>query len=183
MCKEIIEAREEAKKITNVLGMHDKADLDIVVNYLENKFDCKIETVRFNFAQLAKKLDMPELTNAGGYVLKEKNQFTIAINSLLMPTFQRFAIAHELGHIALNHMSSESRMLSFLIKYDLDDIPMDLCKSDSYFMNEQSANAFALELLLPNVDNDDVVQYGGIEKTALKYNVSEEAVKAKIKKG
>lgn len=182
MCKEIIDAQIRAKEITDALGMYEKTDLDKVVSYLENELDCNITTIRFNFVNLANQIKMKGLANAGAYVLKEdNNDYTIAVNSNLTPKFQRFAIAHELGHIALNHMNNENkRVLSFLIRYNVNDIPLNLYKDNPYLLNEQAANAFALELLIPNLCKVSNEEYDFIEKLAAKYNVSEEAIIAKI---
>ena len=114
---------------------------------------------------------------------------TIYVN-ILDPEFrQRFTIAHEIGHILLGHEGISHRDTSYTIYKDLIER-----------MNEVSANAFAAELLMPELllrkalvttmkdldyDTDGKFSESDIEyiaaNTANKMNVSLESFKYRLK--
>ena len=180
MCREIDDARNAAMEIRTELNLLDVVNLDTVVNYIEEKLDCDIKIIRFNFDFLAKKINNDRFSKAGAYVIKENDQYTIALNSKNDLVFQRFSMAHELGHIILNHLNSKNSFISFQIEYNVSTIDIERCKNNEYYMKEQCANVFALELLIPKLPTSAGNSRDLIDFYANKYNVSHHAIIAKL---
>ena len=76
--------------------------------------------------------------------LKEDGVFYAAVNAKHHPNRQRFSLAHELGHILLNHNPSY-----YNPGVSLDNPPTSQTHTSAEKMFEQEANAFAGELLVP----------------------------------
>jgi len=76
--------------------------------------------------------------------LKEVDVYYAAVNAKHHPNRQRFSLAHELGHILLNHSPGY-----YNPDISLDNPPMSQTHNSAEKMFEQEANAFAGELLVP----------------------------------
>lgn len=65
---------------------------------------------------------------------------------------KRFTIAHELGHLMFNHLSS--------IKQNIDDDIISLNRDDNWDELEMEANGFAAQLLMPaNIVKEELEKY------------------------
>jgi Zn-dependent peptidase ImmA (M78 family) len=108
---------------------------------------------------------------------REDNQSIIAVNRLHPVTRQRFTMAHELGHLILNHKGN------FFIDRGLINY-RDSKSGTGEDIQEREANAFAAELLMPEemLKRDfkkgiyDIENPESMEKLANKYKVSVQAL-------
>lgn len=112
-----------------------------------------------------------------GVLIQEDGKVIIGVNALDPPTRQRFTIAHELGHLEL-HAGKE-------IHLDKLKLMRDGKSSQAVSRSEIEANAFAAELLMPQVFlKEDLkanagVDYGDddfLRKLAKRYDVSLQAM-------
>ena len=87
------------------------------------------------------KLQMASLKNINGFYIKYRNVKTIVINSNIEEDYQRFVLAHELGH-AILHPNENIQCLRENV----------FCKTMVF---EVQANKFAPELLI----EDDILEY------------------------
>lgn len=97
-------------------------------------------------ARFGVNLASSELDNSiSGFLYREKNQsVVIAVNDSHPQTRQRFSIAHELGHFILNHQGT------FFINRGAINFRNSLSSSGEDKL-EREANAFAAELLMPEI--------------------------------
>jgi len=79
-------------------------------------------------------------TNLSGFYVREGDQHVIGVNAFHPKTRQRFTIAHELGHAALEEGTSH---IDHIYKF------RDPRSSTGADGEEVAANAFAAELLMP----------------------------------
>jgi Zn-dependent peptidase ImmA (M78 family) len=119
--------------------------------------------------------------DVSGFLLREKNVSTIAVNQLHHPNRQRFTIAHECGHLVLHANKG-------------DQLWVDKTFSPVFFRNSNSssgekfqeiqANQFAAGVLMPeellrqqlkgDVTDMDIL------RLALKFKVSEQAMTLRL---
>lgn len=129
----IEKARELYSKV-NHLFPYDYTDLDIVLQhiglnaYLYNPNDFNPDDFK-DYGDLYR-----IIINASGYLVKDEKK--IYVNILEHPVRQRFTIAHEIGHYYLNHENT-----GFLMRDERLNIGSK--------KEDQEANAFAMELLMP----------------------------------
>jgi Zn-dependent peptidase ImmA (M78 family) len=76
-----------------------------------------------------------------GVLVKEKDRIIIGVNSSHPKTRQRFTIAHEIGHLCLEHEGE--------IFVDQRVIKRDALSAQAVDASEIEANRFAAELLMP----------------------------------
>lgn len=76
-----------------------------------------------------------------GVCIKEKHRIVIGVNSFHANTRQRFTIAHEIGHLVLEHKGD--------VFIDQTVMRRDAKSSQAVDRQEIEANQFAAELLMP----------------------------------
>ena len=103
---------------------------------------------------IAKKLSLEVIPynlgdSASGILVIEDNKGTIGYNPNEPEVRQRFTIAHEIGHFILHHQKNESDS----VFVDRDFLVKKYRSANNYntaeFRQEQQANTFAAELLMP----------------------------------
>lgn len=102
-------------------------------------------------------------------------KYIIMVNSSRLIVRQRFTIAHEIGHIVLQHHERKSKLLYKHSKITAED--------DYKF--EREADIFASELLIPTSHLLKLAKMGNpmdIKKLSAFYQVSKEAMKIKLEK-
>lgn len=123
---------------------------DVEQTELDNKYSVNVEKIA-DLCEIRIKRDRLNLSgscvNLHSSVKDETSEFKsdldlriIWVNKLEPEYRQRFTIAHEIGHILLGHEGISHRDTSYTIYKDLIER-----------MNEVSANAFAAELLMPEI--------------------------------
>ena len=83
-----------------------------------------------------------------GMLAREGNGFLIGVNSLHPKTRQRFTIAHEIGHLELNHLGQYGEQ-EILIDRHFKVMLRDEKSSQASDPMEIEANSYAAELLMP----------------------------------
>ena len=120
-----------------------------------------------------------------GMLAREGNGFLIGVNTLHPKTRQRFTIAHEIGHLELNHLGQYGEH-EILIDRHFKVMLRDEKSSQASDPMEIEANAYAAELLMPTsmliverelrssgVDYEDDEL---IHNLAIRYKVSRQAM-------
>ncbi|MCL2522352.1 MAG: ImmA/IrrE family metallo-endopeptidase [Erysipelotrichales bacterium] len=184
MTTEIKDAIAKAKDLR--LHREGPTNLDKIIEILNDEKNVRIVVNAIDFNKY-------DLKDAGALIIpyelngdsdKNPTGIFIALNKKLDKKRQRFSLAHELGHLALDHIDLKKISLlnvSHHIHYDLNEV----CCRDGDSMiekRENAANAFAQELLMP----EDLIQsltkgkyfYSDL---AQYFNVSELAARARIK--
>lgn len=129
-----IEKSRELYSKVNHLFPYDYTDLDIVLQhiglnaYLYNPNDFNPDDFK-DYGDLYR-----IIINASGYLVKDEKKIYVNISE--HPVRQRFTIAHEIGHYYLNHENT-----GFLMRDERLNIGSK--------KEDQEANAFAMELLMP----------------------------------
>jgi Zn-dependent peptidase ImmA (M78 family) len=85
-----------------------------------------------------------------GVLVKEKNRIVMGVNSCHSKTRQRFTIAHEIGHLVLQHKGE--------LFVDKTVMKRDELSSQATDRQEIDANNFAAELLMPEMLIIEAVQ-------------------------
>ena len=120
--------------------------------------------------------DFPEKVSA--VLLKDHNMLVVGVNKTHHPNRQRFSIAHEIGHYSLGHYRD--------IFIDMEAISQgrfDICDEQHNKVQEQEANHFAGELLIPSsMLKKDFSDMGNVDQIARAYRVSKEALWIKLLK-
>lgn len=106
---------------------------------------------------------------------------SIVLNSDLPPSFQRFSLLHQIGHLVTlppdAQLDPNNFHVSTHINYDLSRITEEELTSSYYLLREQIANIFALRVLMPNEQFFQVMrQMGNIQSVATFFGVTEDAV-------
>lgn len=172
----------EAKRMAKVLyeTTHDvkqamitgnvATDLDRITKDLQLKvFEIDMNDLR----KKAKETDTDLDENISGFLVRSDHQHTIFLNKKEPMNRKRFTIAHEIGHLKLNHLSNEETSTIF----------RDSTSSEGIHQKEVTANAFAAELLMP----EDLVRYAcnllnsSVSKIARAFGVSEIAIRHRLK--
>ncbi|PSM19321.1 ImmA/IrrE family metallo-endopeptidase [Nitratireductor sp. StC3] len=105
---------------------------------------CQILSIDLHFSD-RKVVDIDGTSILGSAIFGQK---MIVINSHSLQTRERFTLAHEIGHFALDH---ERYLLSeSIVERDLF-VTKDKSKDFNYDRLEYQANIFAAELILPDV--------------------------------
>lgn len=161
MRHEILDSINLAKQTLFDLGMDNKIGLNLneFVKNLEIKENIKVKLLKVDFES---EKDIFNLINVNkdtnGFIVKKPNvnEYLVVANTLLTKEQMLFTYAHELGHIVLKHGIDNVRLSS----------KKELLGSDKTInIEEQAANAFAAELLVP--ENILKVVYGKFNKTVL----------------
>jgi Zn-dependent peptidase ImmA (M78 family) len=120
--------------------------------------------------------------DVSGFLLKEKNVVTIAINKAHHPNRQRFTIAHECGHLALHATGQKDQLWvdkAYLFFRDSQSSSGDQ-------LAEIQANQFAAALLMPesllraNIEDAASLSDVDIFRLAVKFGVSEQAMTLRL---
>ena len=84
----------------------------------------------------------------------EKQKAKIILNNDKDSKFMRFSLMHELGHLITKHYTIEDDdseyTVSAHIQYNITSLPKEVYKDNIYLLNEQIANVFALQVLMPS---------------------------------
>lgn len=181
-----------------------KEDLDFILKEVESivsNIDCEdfmmntdkcIEQVskNKNVKIAVRKVDFSfddEVKDCGAFMqLKSNNGQNTAIillNSSKDAIFQRFSLMHELGHIVSYDFGSNNKIYNCAhIRYTLNYISDDICEKNKELYEEQKANIFALELLMPRKKFYEVCQEkNSIIEIAKVFGVAKEAVESRLK--
>jgi Zn-dependent peptidase ImmA (M78 family) len=113
--------------------------------------------------------------NISAILLKDENMLVVGVNKSHHPNRQRFSIAHEIGHYQLGHYNDvfidTAEISSGRFDYD----------NDSNKVQEQEANHFASELLLPSpMLKKDFEKLKDVAAVAKIYGVSKDALWIKL---
>jgi Zn-dependent peptidase ImmA (M78 family) len=150
---EVDAASEKAKEIQTKLELTDTVGFDFdrffkSVKSVYNK-DIYLLFNDFNSKEI-KSLNVPNTADGFTINIKKDNKtYIIIINKNMPANRQRFTMAHEIGHIFLDHNLDEIRTRAseeIIHKQCGDNDP-----NSKYFIEEKAANAFAAELLMPEV--------------------------------
>jgi Zn-dependent peptidase ImmA (M78 family) len=120
--------------------------------------------------------------DVSGFLLKEKNVATIAINKRHHPNRQRFTIAHECGHLSL-HAAGQTDQLWVDKAYLFF---RDSKSSTGEQLAEIQANQFAAGLLMPeqllraNIDDVTTMSDVDIFRLSVRFEVSEQAMTLRL---
>jgi len=87
--------------------------------------------------------------NLSGLLYRESEGAIIGVNSLHASTRRRFTIAHELGHLVLEHIPMQSQSEGGALHVDRRFLWRDDRSSKATDPQEIQANAFAAALLMP----------------------------------
>jgi len=116
-----------------------------------------------------------------GFLLREKNVVTIAVNKFHHPNRQRFTIAHECGHLHL-HADQGDRL--WVDKAYSTIFYRDSNSSSGDQLAEIQANQFAAGLLMPEVlvreHLTEEISDVDIFRLALRFQVSEQAMTLRL---
>lgn len=146
------EARKRAIQVLDLVGVDGvPIDVEAVASYLG------FDVIQFDFPD-----DVSGVTFISGDLK------SIGVNKNHAKTRQRFSIAHELGHYLLGHESYDEEMVH---------VDRGQWSATSHNQQEQEANEFAAELLMP----ENLLACENISKDvnaldlSRKYQVSEQA--------
>jgi len=142
--------RQLARDVLKALKVKEPpVDLRAVVEYLSKSRNITIEILPYS---------LPD--KVSGAHAKKGQKHIVTYNRNHHPRRQRFTIAHELGHLLLEHV-------------DVQNIEEDLASRNP---EETAANTFAAELLAPLelLKNDFKEGVRDVKALASKYQVSEE---------
>ena len=178
MSVDISEATRKAKELYETI--HDVkqsmitgnvvTDLNRVIKELKIKvIGIDIEILRKKAKDTGTNLD----EDISGFLLRANGRHTIFLNKNDPVNRKRFTIAHEIGHLQLNHLESGEKASTIF---------RNSATSQGIDEKEIAANAFAAELLMP----EDLVRYtynfvksvGGVARA---FRVSESASRNRLK--
>ncbi|HAZ10787.1 MAG TPA: hypothetical protein DCY56_06760 [Candidatus Omnitrophica bacterium] len=112
----------------------------------------------------------PEKVSA--ILLKESDMLVVGVNNAHHPNRQRFSIAHEIGHYLLGHYKD-----IFVDMSEISEGRFDASDSEHNKVQEQEANYFAGELLMPLfMLKRDFQKTRNVEEVAKLYRVSKDAL-------
>lgn len=146
------EARKRAVQVLEMIGIKD-APIDIagVATYLG------FDVIPFDFPD-----------NVSGVTFIAKDLKSIGVNRNQASTRQRFSIAHEIGHYLLGHEAFDEETIH---------VEQGQWFMNSHIQQEQEANEFAAELLMPRflLDREDIGKDIDVSGLSGKFQVSEQA--------
>lgn len=188
MKENVREAIRKAEKLAKKVEHLDDSlyvNLDNVLEYIKNKLKLNIKFSLLDIKKFADEIKNEELKNADGFIFSVKRNnkkvYYIGVNNTSnTKLFQRFTLAHELGHLYLGHHDKKDGFkggfkISAHISYDIS--------TSNGNDEEMEANAFALALLMPKDSFEllyktlecDINELGDL------YRVAENAVLERIK--
>ena len=116
----------------------------------------------------------PEKVSA--VLLKEGHMLVVGVNSQHHPNRQRFSIAHEIGHYSLGHYKDV-----YVDMQSISESRFDLGEKNHDKIQEQEANYFASEILIPSLlIEKDFKVIRDAEQLARLYQVSKDALWIKL---
>jgi len=114
--------------------------------------------------------DFPEKVSA--ILLKENNMLVVGVNKNNHLNRQRFSIAHEIGHYMLGHYRD-----MFVDTAEISEGKFDAFDTEHNKVQEQEANHFAGELLMPSINlKRDFQKLHNVDALSKLYQVSKEAL-------
>lgn len=120
---------------------------------------------------------------------KKDNEYSakILINSDVPPKMQRFALAHELGHILTNAIDLDyitpndgKFTISSMVSPDVTLISNDQSSENKFILAEQLANIFAILVLVPDTMNIKTLSSVDIDTLLSRYGVTSETIYSKL---
>lgn len=130
-------------------------DTSAVVDYVRKRYFPELALFSRSFAGLS----MPSgaCSNSGAKLRVDLSgpvrKATIVLNSDMPPTYQRFCLMQQLGHLATlpadAKLDPDSYNVSTQINYDIAGISEADLDGNYYLLREQVANIFALRVLMP----------------------------------
>lgn len=108
--------------------------------------------------------------DVNGIIIRKAQKYKIFINIGKADVRQKFSLAHEIGHIILNHIGEDD--FAYRLDYNknnCDDIEKEI-----------AANAFAGELLMPTEQVNLLIDIMTVKEMASSFGVSQEAMRRKI---
>lgn len=105
----------------------------------------------------------------------------IVLNSDMSPTFQRFSLMQQIGHLVTlpsnAQLNPDNFHVSTRINYDLSSITEEELNSNYYLMREQVGNIFALRVLMPTGQFfQKMRELGTVRSAATFFGLTEDAV-------
>lgn len=166
MCKKIDQNKEPERKpltasdvLRDVFG--DNIPLPVSLTQIAERYGISVRHASFK---------PPYATDLYGYIAKRNGEIKITVNSENSYGRKRFTIAHELAHFFLHHN-----------KQELDFLDLRSTERDD---KERAADAFAAELLMPEVyvrAEHDKLMFPTVRQLAHVFGVSEEAMYYRLK--
>lgn len=156
---ETIHSIKESKRTGQIA-----TDLDQLIKNLQVKV---FEIDMKELGDVADDVEINESTS--GFLIKANENYTIYLNKNDPMTRKRFTIAHEMGHLKLNHVEN------IICRDSISSLGTD--------ENEVKANAFAAELLMP----EELMDYAykllkSVYRVARVFGVSEDAARIRLTK-
>lgn len=149
--------------------------------------ELKINKTHINIEKICNRLGIEVVEeeledDISGFLYKKPKQNTIVVNKSHHHNRKRFTIAHELGHLKLNHVGDlfVDREGRFMFRDSNSQSGID--------KQEREANSFAAEILMPEefviealekIDRD-ILEDEDIEKIACKFEVSTQALTIRL---
>lgn len=187
MDERIVVAKEKAIEVIEKLKYDgsDMIDTDRVKEIVSEMTGINISVGRTSFSNLDgdnRKFGAMMRVNS------EEKEAYIILNNDVDPRFRRFSFVHELGHIITNKynflVNDKQYTISAHINYDVTSIDIKDSEEDSYLINEQIANVFALLVLMPgNFFVNKLKALDSINDTAEFFGITSEAVLSRIRLG
>jgi len=172
MNDKILNAINKAKEYQ--LNRIGPTNLDRVIKYIEGQKNVDIKVNFFDFSKY-------KFNKAGSLITSfkeeanEPRKILIGVNDNIDKKKQRFSLAHELGHLLLGHLKLDDPE-AFNISLHID---YNLTKLDDTTSEENQANAFAQELLMPEDLFVELDKKYFPEELAEYFKVSEAAIAAR----
>ncbi len=182
------EADKILKKIKCSFGK--SININDIIKAVEEKTQTKIIFREFDFGNLSVSIDEGvDFTRYGAAMCVSEesgsNVARIMLNSRETQAKQRFSLVHELGHLVSNNMEdSEDFLFSTHIDMDITSIADEDLKDDPFLVGEQTANIFALLVLIPyDLLVTAMKRYDSLEDIAQMFGVEKEAVISRLMLG
>ena len=158
-------------------------DVNEVLNYIRSLYFPELVVYSRSFAGIGSPAGPCDTCGAMARLSFNGGDYNAAIvlNSDLDPSFQRFALIQQIGHLLTLppdvELDPDSYVVSTRISYDLSDISQEDMERDRYLLREQVSNVFALRVLMP-VDQffRKIRELNSVESIARFYGVPVEAV-------
>ena len=191
-------AAEKARELYDrVIGIKKTLDSNYAFTDLEKVLAhySNLELRSVDFDELLKDEKDLITDSLSGFLLKQNNKYTIYVNNKDSLEKRRFTIAHEIGHRALNHLeaNNDAHKVTFEenVKQIVENGRIALGSLDAseyegiqgYDRHEIEANAFAIELLMPEPIIRYVYYYlsKNIERVAQVFSVSKKMAESRLK--
>ena len=183
-------ATEKANRVIRLMNLGENKQLDTseLVDVVSKETGTVIEVRETDFCKII------ENCHYGAMMCVNKSNDTqsafIVLNSneKIDDKFRKFSLVHELGHLMTGRynisVDQNNYTLSTHIDYQFNKIKEDDYKDNTYLLNEEIANIFALRVLLPfdalvkKMNNDF-----DLKRISEYFGVSENAVLARLRLG